>query len=723
MARMCTLEPGRRSGRASRLRGAIVAATLTCLPAVARGQAAPTPNDPALRFKMPPVTVTAQKEEEDKQKIPVSVTAVPRDTIENAGIRVVSEAAIFAPNTYFSEFSARKLSNALFRGISSSPGNPAITTYIDGVPQVSANSSSIELLDIEQIEFVRGPQGALFGRNTLGGLVNITSARPALGAWTGSASVPFGNHNAWSVRAGASGPVVRDKVAVGVSLAQVTRDGFTVNDVTGNTIDDRSAFSAKGQVLWTPTSSWETRVIVTGERARDGDYSLNDVSALRSNPFHASRDFEGEANRDIFGTTIQTRYAGRGLSVSTTTGFVNWETQDITDLDYTALPMIRRDNAENDFIFTQEVRVASADAAPVRLADNAQLRWQAGAFLFTQNYEQDAVNNYAAQVIAPIALSQHSPRSALDDLGVGLFGQATVTLRDRFDVVAGARFDHENKSALLESFFEPQIAPVSKVDAEENFSNVSPQVSFAYRFHPDTSVYATVARGYKAGGFNPASPRGNEAYGEESTWNVEGGVKTLWANGRVSTNVAVFHIDWQDLQLNVPDPAVPAQFYIANVGGATSKGVELELNARAAAGVDVFTSIGFTDAEFSEGSASSGVNVAGNTIPNTPEYTASAGLQYSRTLGGATLLGRADLVVYGAFQYNDQNTLGQDAFSLVNLRFGVAGRYLKGELLVRNAFDTRYIPVAFPYPGLAPSGFLGEMGAPRTVSVSVGVGF
>ena len=206
---------------------------------------------------MPTVTVTAQKEPEDKQKVPVSVTAVSQDTIDSAGIHIVSEAAIFAPNTFFTEWSARKLSNARFRGISSSPNNPGITTYIDGVPQLNANSSSIELLDVDQIEFVRGPQSALFGRNTLGGLVNITSAGRRSRRGRARLSVPFGNHGSWAVRGGASGPVVTDKVSLGVSFAQVDRDGFTVNDVTGNDIDNRSAFSGKAQLLWTPNSAWE----------------------------------------------------------------------------------------------------------------------------------------------------------------------------------------------------------------------------------------------------------------------------------------------------------------------------------------------------------------------------------------------------------------------------------------------------------------------------------
>ena len=208
----------------------------------------------------------------------------------------------------------------------------------------------------------------------------------------------------------------------------MSRDGFTVNDVTGNDLDSRSAFSVKGQVLWTPDPNWEARVIVTGERARDGDYGLHDVAALRANPFHAARDFEGFADRDVFGTTIQVRRSGGPLVFSSTTGILKWTTRDLTDLDYTPQPLLQRDNAEEDLQFTQELRVASSEQAPIQLSDDVRLRWQAGVFFFTQGYEQDAVNSFSPFLVAPFPVSQHSPRSALDDNGVGLFGQATVTL-------------------------------------------------------------------------------------------------------------------------------------------------------------------------------------------------------------------------------------------------------------------------------------------------------
>jgi outer membrane receptor protein involved in Fe transport len=139
------------------------------VPAVARAQTPAAPQPPMPQITLPTVTVTAQKEPADSQTLPVSVTAVPVDPLWNGGAETIGDLSIAAPNTYFTDFSARKLSNARFRGIGSSPSNPSVTTFIDGVPQLNTNSASIELLDVSQVEFVRGPQSTLYGRNTLGG--------------------------------------------------------------------------------------------------------------------------------------------------------------------------------------------------------------------------------------------------------------------------------------------------------------------------------------------------------------------------------------------------------------------------------------------------------------------------------------------------------------------------------------------------------------------------
>ena len=722
-----TMELTRLTGFAHDALATIAAALLIAVPASAQTTApstSQTPDDPLLRVGLPAVTVTAQKEPADIRTLPLSVTAVSQEMIDALGVRVVSDAAIVAPNVWFTEFTARKLSNPRFRGIGSSPGNPAITTYIDGVPQLNANSSSPELLDVQQIEFVRGPQSALFGRNALGGVISVNSVRPTFGKWAGNAEALFGNYSAFDLRASASGALVPDTLAAGAAISYAARDGFTTNGSTDNDLDSRGAFALKGQLLWVPAKNWTARVIVSGERGEDGDYALNDLAQLRQEPHRSGRDFEGHTDRNLFGTTILTEHKGSRFNLTTTTGFVRWATEDSTDSDYSILPLVVRLNNEEDFQFTQEVRVSSLE--PRKLTDRAALRWQAGAFLFTQNYQQDAVNTIAPFVFSPavaVPVNQYSPVADLEDFGLGFFGQGTVTIDDNLDVIAGLRFDRENKNADLKTFLDPAPAAPSVLVADESFSHVSPQVAVAYRLDPKRTVYGTVGGGYKAGGFNPASTPGNEVYGEETSWNLEGGYKALLWNDRLSVAGSAFYIDWNDLQLNVPNTEVASQFFVANVGGATSKGFELEATARPIAGLDVFGSFGFTSARFSDGTTVLGLDVSENEVPNTPKVTFNLGAQYGRALSFGTLYGRADLAVYGPFEYDERNTEGQDAYALTNLRLGARRNAFFGEVWIRNVFDTNYIPVAFAYGPLAPSGFIGESGAPRTFGISAGVKF
>jgi iron complex outermembrane receptor protein len=689
-------------------------------------QTSQTANPPA-RFELPTVIVTVEKRPQDVVNVPVSVTTVQRETLFNAGVRYVSDAGRVAPNVFIHEFTARKLSNPRFRGIGAGPNNPGVTTYIDGVPQLNTNSSSLELIDINQIEFARGPQSALWGRNTVGGLIAIASREPARDAWTGEVTAPFGNKALRDVRGSVSGPVVSDRLSVGLAAGYSARAGYTVNDVTGHTLDDRSATFGKVQLLFTPGASWDARLIVNAERARDGDYALQDLAALRQNPFHSARNFEGFTRRDVVAPTFLLSHRGSSIDLSSTTGLVRWKTHDQTDLDYSALPLITRDNSEKDVQFTQEVRLASAAASPVLMSPNVSLRWQAGLSFFTQNYEQDAVNTFSPFLLSPFIpfpVAQHSPLSSLDDVGFGAYGQGTWTVRDRLDVSAGARFDHETKEGHLSTFFSPAIAPPGNVAGEADFTHVSPQFSASFRATPRVRIYGTVAEGFRAGGFNAASPAGREAYGQEQSWNYEGGVKTSLLNQRLAMSVAVFHIDWRDIQLNVPNPAVPAQFFISNTGRARSSGVEFELAARPSAGVDLFASVGSTAARFRNGTSSAGVPVGGNRLPDTPRYTANAGAQFSRAVTSAASLSCAATSPCTAIATTTSSTpRAQDAYSLTNLQFGIRGAHLFGEGWVRNAFDTRYVPLALAYTGLAPSGFIGEPGAPRTFGVRVGASF
>ena len=667
--------------------------------------------------QLPTITVVAEKEPAAVQSVPVSVTAVTGGTINDADIRSMKDASIYAPNVFQNEFSVRHLSNPYFRGVGSSPNNPGVTTYMDGVPQLNANSSNIELVDMDQIEFVRGSQGALYGRNTIGGLINLTSQRPSLDAWRVSIDTEYGNYNFRDERFAISGPVLTNQLGFSLAGGYSARDGYTKNDATGNFLDGREAFFGKLQLAWIPVETWEARLILSGEHDRDGDYALGDLNSVRTDPHHVNHTGDGFAHRDVIAPTLLVNRAGA------------------VELAYdpTPSPVGARDDAEKDFQFTQEFRFASAKDAPMTLGDNLKLKWQSGVFIFTQNYQQDAVNNYAPFVLSPFIpfpVSATSPLARLDDVGVGAYARTTLTICDKLDFIAGLRGDYENKAANLTTSYSPVISPTVTTNPSKDYSAITPQFGLDYRITSNAMVYTTISRGYKAGGFNPTAPSlASEAYGQETSWSYELGAKTTWLDNRLSVNLDFFYIDWHNLQLNLP---TGTQYYIANAGSADSKGVELELNLRPVTGWDIFGGVGYTDARFLSGAtaihtdpfgANSTVNVGGNHLIYAPEFTANAGSQYTWQLcKAAAVYARAEVVVYGDYWYNAANTASQSSYSLANFRAGFRGHHWFAEGWINNAFDTHYVPIAFEYPN-GRSGLLGESCTPLTFGLRAGLNF
>ncbi len=666
-----------------------------------------------------PIIISAPKLHQDLLNLPLSATVAGRDFLDSAAIRTVKDAAIHAPNTIFTEFSARKLSNPRFRGIGASPMNPGVTTYIDGVPQFNANSSSLELLDIEQIDFVRGPLGALYGRNTVGGLINITSRRPSLTTFGGEFQTTFGSYNLYDFRGSVTAPLIKDELGFSFAGGHSERDGFTTNTLTGSDLDNRSASFGKAQFLWAPNDELEVRFIIVGESADDGDYALNDLGTLRNQPRQATRDFVGFTSRDVIMPTLQIIYHADAFDFTSTTGHVGWETIDSTDLDYLPFPLGTRNNREKMSTWTQEFSFANPAGEPVSLSPDVKLTWQAGLFLFHAEYEQTA-SNVLNPPLSPIPGTLiTSSQAELTDLGIGSYVQGTLTFWDRLDLTAGLRWDFESKDADVSSTSAPPLGPATIVNARREFSQITPQAAISYHLTPDLMAYLSLAGGYKAGGFNAAGPA---LYEEERSWNYEIGLKGRALANKLGFNLAAFYTDWKDLQLN--QPLGPGQFFIANAGDATAQGLELNLDYKLNRMVSLFGSVGWQDTRFLSNATDSGVALGGRQIPFTPDYTTSFGFLVDVPVSARlNVYARADIQTLGSFNYDAQNTAAQDAYTLANFRLGVRGGQWFAEAFVNNALGTDYVPLAFNYPGLAPSGFIGESGAPTTFGVRVGIRF
>lgn len=670
------------------------------------------------RETLPPVTVSAPKLQKDLLSLPLSATVADADFIERAAIRNVRDAAIYSPNTYVNQFSARKLSNPYFRGIAGSPLNPGVTTFFDGVPQLNGNSSSLEILDVEQIDFVRGPQGALFGRNTVGGLINFTSRRPSLDSFGGEFETTFGNYNSYDFRGRVTTPLIQDQLGFSFAGGYSERDGFTKNLVNGSEIDDRSAWFGKTQFLWTPSENLEVRLIIAGESARDGDYALQDLATLRRRPRESRRDFTGFVERDVVMPTLQVTYHADDFDFTSTTGFVWWETTDATDLDYGPFPLATRFNNERMKTWTQEFRLSNPAGTPISLSDEITLAWQTGVFLFHADYEQLAYNDLNPPISPIPATLRNGSTAELTDWGIGAYLQGTLTFWEKLGITAGLRWDHEDKEADLGTFLNPMLAPPGSTQANRNFSQVTPQAAISWNFTPDLMTYFSFAGGYKAGGFNPAGP---VAYEEEKSWSYELGIKGRALEGDLRFGLAAFYTDWQDLQLN--QPLGGGQFFIGNAGDATSQGIELDLAYRVCQGFSLFGTASWQDTQFRSNAMDGGASVAGNTLPYAPDYNVTFGTEIDIPVGAhLNAYARADVQFIGSFAYNSANAIGQDAYTIANFRLGVRGKKWFTEAFVNNAFDTEYVPIAFSYP-FAASGAVGESGAPATFGIRTGIKF
>jgi iron complex outermembrane receptor protein len=271
------------------------------------------------------VMVTARKEPETALSIPLSVTAVTEGTLRDSDIRAVKDAARFAPNVIINEFTARAVSNPFFRGIGGSPTNPGVSTFIDGVPQLNGFSSNIEMADVAQVEFVRGPGGSLYGRNTAGGFINIIS-RPASETWTAQTQGAFGNYSYRDIRGSVSSPLLRERFSFNLAGGYSGRDGYTKNDFSNRDLDRRSAGFGKAQLFVKLNEQWKIRWIFTGERDRDGDYALGDIGYIRENPNRVRRDFEGHTRRCVGSTTLRLEYQGDSVDFASISGGLWWKT-------------------------------------------------------------------------------------------------------------------------------------------------------------------------------------------------------------------------------------------------------------------------------------------------------------------------------------------------------------------------------------------------------------
>ena len=619
-------------------------------------------------YKLDPVLVTAEKRTENVQDVPVSVTAISEQQIKDSGIRSIQDVARQVPNLFIANWGFRGNSYAFIRGIGAVNNDPAIGFYVDDVNYMDSRVFDTNLFDIERIEVLRGPQGTLYGRNSLGGVVNIVTKKPDNEFHYGLEQT-VGNENLYETTLYMRAPLIKDKLFFGVSGTSEQMDGYNTNDFLDKKVDRRRGLNGRMQLRWMPTDKLDVTANVDGEKVNDGVFPLTDMDQADKNPHHVSYNYEGRDKRDTLGSSLRVAYDAPWFKVTSITAYRGYNDVTRNDQDFTPYDLITAREDIKDRQFTQEFRFASPEGS-------RPPKWLGGLYLYKKHQDHTLDLNYgqgaADMGMVPMAMT-NAADSDIKTYGYAVFGQATYTLFDKLDLTAGLRYEYEK----------------NKLDYASDYD---------------------VQRGV--------------AYKPEYSWNYEVGFKSSWFNNRVNFNTSLFYIDLSDQQVTQVLPT--ANTVIRNAGKSRSMGFEVEASALITEGLLFEGSFGYTDAKYRRYSDKvSGMDYAGNRTPLAPEYTYNLALQYSLPLlesfdffhkeDSLTWITRAELQGVGKFYWNDANTLKQDPYELVNLRTGLETDNYSITFWAKNVFDKKYNCVAFAFSG---SSALAQVGAPRSFGVT-----
>ena len=683
------------------------------------------------------VVVTARRREERLQDVPGAITAVSSDQLNQFDAIEIGDVQSSAPNLVLHEGDAQN-TVAYIRGVgqldSLAFADPGVGIYLDDIYLGRAQGSFLDVFDVERIEVLRGPQGTLYGRNTIGGAIKFVSKKPSdtLQAY---ASATYGNFDRVDVKAGLSGPIAGDKLLGKASIAYLRRDGYSQNTVTGEDDGDKDTIAWRTSLLARPSDRF------TLELATDGSIDQPDTSrtparettvfgafAPNEDPFVVDADFNDLNDLKVWGVSA------RGIldlsdsaTLTSITAYREMSYDTHLDLDATGSPLFGVFVFEDQEQFSQELQlsIAAGDLAVV-----------SGLYFFHENDVTESGIFGPDIAFVSNSLNDQTTRS------YAAYTDASYEVTDRLSLSAGLRLTYEEKDfARIQEFFGattplvPQLgqgARVTDFDASEDFFNVSPRATISYDFTDTLTGYASVSRGFKSGGFDGRSTSDLEAepFEAETLWAYEAGLKGGLFDNRLTGSVAFFYNDYNDLQVSsfTADPNNPGNFaaIFTNAAAARNLGVELEAVARPVDGVRLDLAVGYLDAAYQEFIGLNGEDVSDQLTPaNAPKWTTRLGAEVRTPIAQS-----AEFVVAGAVAYRSgvfptvsaSQVLFQEGYTLFDASAGIEfadGRYAI-RAVGKNLSDKRYRQQGFDLSDSL--GYqLGYYGAPRTWSLTASV--
>ncbi len=676
------------------------------------------------------VLVTAQKKTELLQKVPLAVSSFNSKQINAYRIWNIKDISGIIPNVYSADPGDGRDVTAI-RGIATTSYDPSTAVYIDGVNQFNLDTYIPNLFDVERIEILRGPQGSLYGRNAMGGVINIITKQPTNNT-SGSAELNWGNYGQKRMNLNIKTPIIKEKLFVGASGLFDAREGFYLNEYNQLPYDRQRGISGNYFLKYIINKQWS---ITFNSKYRNqenkGAFPLVfGVEEAFNNPFVLNQNATTIMKDKTSNSSMSILYNGTKYQFSTQTAYqknYRYYTNPI-DGDFSPIDAITVvNNYGKDWnqisAWTQDLKLNSIGNQP--------LKWTIGAYLFSQNAPTKQGTHFGADAYLmgiensnfTLINSTNSKRK-----GIALYGQATYTLSEKLNLTAGIRNDFEqieqsvNGSMLMDNnkaIYETQAL----ISRTTDFGALSPKLGLDYNINATQMAFINYSKGFRAGGLSPLSSDPSQPplirYKPEYSNNIELGLKNTLFNNHARLNLTVFYTRLVDAQ--VPTLILPdAITIIQNRGKLNSKGIELEFTAQANAHLSIDYNAGINNAKFEtlEIAQNGNSNILnGNKQIFTPDLVSDLALQYdqkfNKNLSG---FARTEWRYIGRTYYDLANSIQQNPYSIINASIGVQMDDVQIKFWTRNLTNQKYISYAYDFGAV-------HLGDPATSGLIIAIKF
>jgi iron complex outermembrane receptor protein len=699
------------------------------------------------------IVVTARKREENLQETPISVDAFTAESIAKLSATGINDVGRSSPNVLMTAGDSGGQDAAVFiRGIGQfdyfGTVDPGVAVYIDGIYQGRAIGGNIDPSDIERIEILKGPQGTLFGRNALGGAVNIVTVAPD-DQFDGHVKVGFGERDLEVTQGAVNIPIIPDALLSHVSFSQRTQNGYVnLFAYPGKTDFAVDELALRASLKWTPNDKFTAELDGDYRRGRDTPpgvinrfINTSDTTPVgvtipagannyRSNsPYFSFSGAYPVDNTDSWGTGLTLNYQlANNIALKSLTAYRT--VKSLVNNDQDGTPYIIYDYSPTTYQnqISEELQLNST------FFDN-RLALTTGLYFFRESInDANSVDVGGPQTVGPtspvVELLQGAMPTNKSD---AVFTQGTFKITDPWSITAGIRYNRDTTHIVYDQRLDnrdglvPFLPPTifyylpAGTTRDKSWSSVTPKAGTEFKISDDVLAYFSYARGFRSGGFNGKLTPGEPPlpYDPETLDSYELGVKSEWFDKRLRLNGALWYYNYNNIQEQVAEQGF---FSTANAGRAHLKGFELEVVSIPVRGLQINAGLGYTDAYYV--SLIPGAIIAGlqlnDPLPLTPKWTGNLGIEYSFPIGHL-----GDITMRGDYSFtakyiavpNNAPDDTIDGYSLVNTRlsWNPRGGHWETAFYVKNVFNRFYI---INTQDLSASGSLGVNnywpGEPRT---------